>query len=312
MRRRSFLAGSGAGLLVAGCSRLGVIGDILGRNAESFVRPIEKASFRAPSRARPDARLAAAWIGHATVLIQLEDKFVLTDPVFTDTVGQISKRLVEPGIPAEALPPIDAVVISHMHFDHLSQGSLELIEARTRVIYLPEGGVLYAPRSRAPTIELPSWQAYEIDGLRVTAVPVKHRGGRYGADEAWMKTSFTGYVIEYRGLSVYFGGDTGFTRAFRETARRFPRLDLAVLPIAPLHPRDFMCRSHLDPREALDAFRDLKARSFLAMHFDTFVNSLDEYGEAPARLRALLPKYGLDERRVAILKHGEQRVFVPR
>ena len=97
---------------------------------------------------------------------------------------------------------------------------------------------MYVPSSRAPTIELPSYQSYEIDGLRVTAVPVEHNGWRYSGDREWMTKSFTGYVIEYRGLSVYFGGDTAYTPAFRETRARFPHLDLAILPIAPLHPRD--------------------------------------------------------------------------
>jgi L-ascorbate metabolism protein UlaG (beta-lactamase superfamily) len=77
-------------------------------------------------------------------------------------------------------------------------------------------------------------------------------------------------------------------------------------------PRSFMCRYHIDPREALEAFRDLGADAMVPMHFDTFVNSLDEYGEAPKQLRALLPEYALDERRVAVLRHGEQRVFVAR
>jgi len=171
---------------------------------------------------------------------------------------------------------------------------------------------VYVPRSAVPVVELPSWQSHEVDGLRVTAVPVKHNGWRYSGDRAWMTRSYTGYVIEYRGVSAYFGGDTAYTRAFRDTRARFDRLDLAILPIAPIHPRSFMCRSHTDPEEALRAFEDLGARYFLAVHYDTFVNSLDEYGEAPRALRQLLPRYGLDEERVAVLDHGGQRVFLRR
>ena len=161
-------------------------------------------------------------------------------------------------------------------------------------------------------VELPSWQSHEVAGLRVTAVPVKHNGWRYTADRDWMTRSYTGYVIEYRGVSVYFGGDTAYTPAFRETRERFTRLDLAILPIAPIHPRSFMCKSHVDPREALRAFGDLGARYMLPMHYDTFVNSLDGYGEAPLVLRELLPRFDLDEQRVAVLEHGEQRVFLRR
>src|SRR5689334_12143871 len=82
---------------------------------------------------RPEARLAALWVGHATVLLQLDDRFVLTDPVFAHTLAQASPRLVEPGLDPERLPPLAAVVVSHMHFDHLSFGSLDAIERRTPV-----------------------------------------------------------------------------------------------------------------------------------------------------------------------------------
>jgi N-acyl-phosphatidylethanolamine-hydrolysing phospholipase D len=295
-----------------GCDRVSLFATFVGRNVATLARPMQPAPFKSKHPARPDARLAALWVGHATVLIQIEDRFVLTDPVFTSSVGQVSKRFVEPGIDPAHLPRIDAALISHMHFDHLSLGSLDLIEPRLARVYLPEGGAVYVPGSGVPTIELLAWHSHEVSGLRVTAVPVRHNGWRYAGDRSWMTHSFTGYVVEYRGLTVYFGGDTAYTRAFLETRRRFPNIDLAVLPIAPIHPRSFMCRYHIDPREALEAFRDLGADAMLPMHFDTFVNSLDEYGEAPRQLRALLPEYALDERRVAVLRHGEQRVFVAR
>ncbi len=299
-------------LLAFGCERASLVARFIGRNFASLGRPMDRLPSRITHPARPEARLAALWVGHATVLVQLDDKFILTDPVFTDTVGQISKRLVEPGIEASNLPPIDAVLVSHMHFDHLSLRTLDLIEDKVRRIYLPEGGLVYVPSSGVSTIELPAWHAHEHGGLRVTAVPVRHLGFRYGGDRAWMTRSFTGYVVEYNGLTVYFGGDTAYTRSFGDTGARFPGIDLAILPIAPIHPRWFMCRAHTNPHEALLAFRDLGAKHLLPMHFDTFVNSLDEYGEAPRALRALLSAHGLDEQRVALLRHGEQRVFVQR
>jgi L-ascorbate metabolism protein UlaG (beta-lactamase superfamily) len=294
------------------CERASLFARFVTRNVETLGAATRPAPFDVVEPRRNDARLAALWVGHATVLVQLDDKFILTDPVFTSSVGQVSKRLVAPGLRAERLPSIDATLISHLHFDHLSLGSLDLIEPKLRRIYLPEGGAIYVPASRVPIVELPRWRSHEVSGLRVSAVPVRHNGWRYAGDRSWMTESYTAYVVEYRGLTVYFGGDTGYTSAFRETARRFPSIDLAILPIAPVNPRSFMCRYHIDPKEALQAFRDLRARSMLAMHFDTFVNSLDEYGEAPRLLRELLPEYELTERRVAVLRHGEQRVFVPR
>lgn len=310
MKLRAFIPTLLVVLSVSACGRGGLFFEFLSRNVATLGRASLPAPMKTDTPARPEARLAALWVGHATTLVQIEDRFILTDPVFTESVGQISRRIVQPGLDVQDLPPIDAVLVSHLHFDHLSLGSLDLIEHATRRIFLPEGGGVYVPSARVPTIELPSWQSYEVDGLRVTSVPVKHNGWRYSGDREWMTRSYTGYVVEYRGISVYFGGDTGYTRAFETTRRRFPNLDLAILPIAPIHPRDFMCRNHTDPAEALQAFNDLGARYLLAMHYDTFVNSLDEYGEAPRALRALLKGQGLDERRVAILVQGEQRVFL--
>src|SRR5690606_10549176 len=138
------------------------------------------------------------------------------------------------------------------------------------------GGAVYVPRSRPLPTELASWQSVELDGLRITAVPVGHVGWRYLGDWAWMTTSYTGYVIEYAGHSVYFGGDTSFVpAAFRETRRRLGPFDLALLPIAPLRPRELMCQVHVDPAEALEAFELLGACYMLPIHYDTFAKSFD-------------------------------------
>ena len=261
---------------------------------------------------RPDARLAVLWVGHATALIQMDDKLILTDPVFTTTVGAFAKRLVEPGLDPEDLPRVDAVLISHMHFDHLSMGSLSMIEPKVRALFVPEGGLVYVPNFSFDAFELPTWKTWSLGDLRITAVPVRHSGYRYGADDAWMKKSFTGYVIEYHGLSVYFGGDTAYTRdSFTRTRARFPSLDLALIPIAPIHPRAHMASRHIDPAEAVQAFLDLGARRMIPIHFDTFANGKDVFGEAPATLRRVMEERGLQHGEVQILGFGEQRILIP-
>jgi N-acyl-phosphatidylethanolamine-hydrolysing phospholipase D len=259
-----------------------------------------------------DARLAVVWVGHATALIQIDDKVVLTDPVFTSSVGQFSKRLVEPGIDPKDLPPIDAVLISHMHFDHLSLGSLAEIEPKVRTALLPAGGAAYLTDWYSfPAHELRTWQAWEKDGLRVTAVPVDHVGWRYGVDEAWMTHSFTGYVIEYHGLKVYFGGDSAYDqRMFVETGERFPKLDLALLPIAPIEPRSVMRRFHMDPREAVQAFVDLDAARMVPIHYGTFITSTDDPGDPLRELVSAQKKLDLGTRAIVPMAIGERRVFV--
>lgn len=260
---------------------------------------------------RKDARLAVLWIGHATALIQIDDKYILTDPVFTSTVGQLSKRVVEPGLDPKALPPLDAVLISHMHFDHLSLGSLDMIDKKVRQLLLPRGGLTYLTDFAFNALELRTWQPWEKDGLRITAVPVDHVGYRYGIDDAWMKESFTGYVIQYHGITVYFGGDSGYdTRDFVSTRDRFPEIDLALLPIAPIEPREFLRHYHMDPAEALQAFFDLGARWMVPIHYDTFINSTDKPGDALRLLERAEKSVGFGARKVVPLKIGEQYVFM--
>ncbi|HEU4536633.1 MAG TPA: MBL fold metallo-hydrolase, partial [Polyangiaceae bacterium] len=163
----------------------------------------------------------------------------------------------------------------------------------------------------APLGRFASWAS--PDGLRITAVPVDHVGGRYGLDQLWMgETAHAGYVISYHGYNVYFGGDTAYKKEFFEaTRRRFPKLDLAILPIAPINPRDFMEKTHMDPAEALRAFADLGAERMMPIHFDTFINSTDREGEARERFRGLVAARKLGDK-VSVLEIGERRVFVAR
>lgn len=286
---------------------------ILSGNASALVAPIRRLTSRIIDPMRKDARLAVLWVGHATVLVQMDDKFILTDPILTDEAGRISQRLVEPGIAPEHVPAIDAALISHMHFDHLSLGTLEMLAPKIRNLYVPEQGLVYIPDFGFPAMELSRWERADVDGLAITAVPVAHSGWRYGADIDWATKSFTGYVVQYHGLTVYFGGDTAYTKDdFRETQRRFPSIDLAILPIAPIHPRSIMKKRHMDPVEAVHAFLDLRARWMLPMHFETFINSADEPGEPERVLREAMRARDLTEEQVKILHIGEQRVLVVR
>lgn len=295
------------------CNAIRVTNGAVYRSATGMFSSPRKVPNKITMPVREDARLALLWIGHATVLLQLDDRFVLTDPFLTTTAGMVTKRLVEPGIDPANLPPLDVVLISHMHVDHLSYGSLDLLEKKPRQLLVPEGGLVYIPNYRFATDELKTWERWESDGLRVTAVPVAHVGWRYGLDDAWMEKSYTGYVIEYNGMTVYFGGDTGYdSTMFKETGKRFPHIDLALLPVAPLHPREFSKTRHTGPQEALQIYRDLGARTMVPIHFDTYPESIDSLGEAPATLRALKAAQHLNDEQVFIMRIGEQRVLIPK
>lgn len=296
-------------LALAGC----VASRFLGETASTLVSTPRKIEHKITNPTRNDARLAALWIGHATFLVQIDDRFVLTDPVFTSTVGMLTKRLVEPGLDPANLPKLDAVLISHLHFDHLSLGSLEMIEKKVGTLILPREGTTYLTDFAFPAIELHTWQTWEKDGLRITAAPIDHLGFRYGADRAWMQHAFTGYLIEYHGIRVYFSGDTAYDGTlFAEAGRRFPAIDLALLPISPLEPRELMRPLHMNPTDAVRAFVDLGAKRMIPMHYDTFINPEDPPGGALRELGEATNAMVSGDRQVIPLAIGEQRVLIPR
>jgi N-acyl-phosphatidylethanolamine-hydrolysing phospholipase D len=306
-----------AWLLLAMALLLGACNPKWGRlatdNVLAWFQPLRRVPHKIHQPIREDARIAVLWVGHATMLVQLDDKLILTDPVFVDSVGQVSPRLVEPGLDIADVPHLHAVLISHMHFDHLSPKTLQMLEDRIGQVVVPEGGLVYLPDSPFAARELKWWQSFDIDGMRITAVPVEHTGFRYGVDGAWLPRAFTGYVVEYHGLTLYFGGDTAYAQPlFAETARRFPHIDLALLPIAPIEPRRFMGLHHVDPDEAVRAFLDLHADHMVPIHYDTFVNSADEPGDALRLLRAAVKQRGLTDAQVHVVDFGEQWVVMPR
>ena len=188
-----------------------------------------------------------------------------------------------------------------------------MIEPKVKELLVPKGGLVYVPNFRFETDEVGWWHTWQSGDLKVTGVPVEHVGFRYGVDYAWMKTSFTGWVFEYHGMTVYFGGDTAYVEEnFKKTAERFPHIDVALLPIAPIHPRDFMKHTHVDPKEAVQAFLDLGADRMIPVHYDTFINSEDEPGEPRRVLEEVMKARGLGADKVQILAIGEQRVIIPR
>ena len=304
----------------ASCTATALIGLALAAStlacthADGRAEGTSAADFEPPKHDKPrsdDARLSIQWIGHATMLVQMDDKFILTDPFLSSRMALVQGRLVGPGVSAEELPPIDAVLISHMHPDHLSLGSLGRIQHKVSRLFVPQGGLVYIPNYSFDTRELRTWQSFESGGLKITSVPVHHVGGRYGIDEKWMSKSFTGYVVEYHGLSVFFAGDTAYdARDFKRTGRTFPKLDVALLPIAPIAPYKRMRKVHMDPDGALDALVDLGAATMIPMHFDT-LRSDDAPGQARERLVAEAHARGLDGR-VDVLHVGERAVLIPR
>jgi N-acyl-phosphatidylethanolamine-hydrolysing phospholipase D len=258
----------------------------------------------------PNPTLAVSWVGHATVLIQIHDRIIITDPFLTNTMGFVAKRFVKAGLDPKLLSRVDATVVSHIHFDHFDYGSLDMLP-KNGILAVPEGAAEYTPDfGFKEFFEMKTWEVVERDGIRITAVPAQHFTGRYGFDAAWLGSlGYTGYVIEVDGITVFFAGDTGYKQEmFKEIGRRF-KIDLALIPIAPGSMTGVGGRIHVGPAGALMIYKDLGAKFIMPMHFGTlFYGSDANPNEAINRLRELAAQEGLSDKIVG-LEIGEQRII---
>jgi len=272
--------------------------------------PIPAAPHMIATPVLPGAQLAVSWVGHATVLIQMHDKLIITDPFFTNTIGIVARRSVKPGLDPNILTKVDFTLVSHLHFDHFNFGSLDMLPKGGELV-IPNGALQYTPDLGFKDVdELKPWESIERDGVRITAVPVQHFTGRYGFDGAWLGTlGYTGYVIEYRGLVVFFAGDTGYNpEMFKEIGRRY-KVDVAIIPIAPGGGSGIGGRVHVNPVGALTILKEVGAKYVLPMHHGTlFYGSDANPTEAIDRLRDAAEKEGLTDKVIA-LKMGEQKII---
>ena len=221
-----------------------------------------------PSRVEP-GQIAVTFIGHSTFLIRSASMVMITDPVFTTNAGPFGRlgprRVRPPAIALRDLPPVDLVLLSHNHYDHLQRPSLRALSGASIVTALGVGR--HVP-SEGGVQELDWWQQVDIGGATVTAVPAQHFSARTPWDRN--ETLWSGLVVEVDGVTMYFAGDTGYSPHFAEIGDRFPSIDVTLLPIGAYEPRWFMEPMHMNPDEAVRAHLDAGARVSLGMHFGTF------------------------------------------
>jgi L-ascorbate metabolism protein UlaG (beta-lactamase superfamily) len=257
-----------------------------------------------------NVKLAVSWVGHATALIQIYDKIFITDPLFTNTIGMVVKRAVKPGLDPALLTKVDFTLISHIHFDHLSYGSLAMLPKNETLVF-PDGLAEYVPEFGFREVdEMKPWDVIEGDSVRITAVPVQHFNGRYDFDRGWMgERGYTGYVIEYKGIVVFFAGDTGYnSELFKEIGRRF-KIDLAIIPIAPSSGSGLGSPVHASPLGALAIFKDVGAHYMMPIHFGTMLFGSTANPQGPIdQLRASAANEGISGQIIG-LDAGEQRIL---
>lgn len=218
----------------------------------------------------------AVWVGHATYLINTGDITVLSDPIFSERASPVGfagpKRLIPPAIAIDELPSIDAVVISHNHYDHLDLPSLKALQKANpkMVILVPQGDKALLDSHKLNNVtQFRWWQDIKIKQSKITFTPVQHWSGRglTGRNSSW----WGGWYVNSPGLSVYHAGDTGYSNDFVTTKERMGAPDYAFIPIGAYKPRWFMKNQHVDPAEALQIALDLETKQAFGMHWATFI-----------------------------------------
>lgn len=254
------------------------------------------------------ATVAVTWAGHASWVLAIGGLTVLTDPVWSRRIFGTPARITPVGVRWEDLPPIDAVVISHNHFDHLDAPTLRRLPRHTPV-FVPAGlGRWFRRRRFTRVTELDWWEGAELHGVRFDFVPAHHWSKRTLTDTC--RSLWGGWVLtDQHRQSVYFAGDTGYGHWFEEIGRRHPGLDLALLPIGAYEPRWWLSDVHTDPDEAVRAFEDLGARNMAPMHWATFVLSAEPVLEPLTRVRAAWERTGRPRRQLWDLPVGGSRLL---
>lgn len=238
------------------------------------------------------------WSGRASTIIRFSGRTILTDPVWSRSVGFVVKRLTEPSPAWADVPPPTLVAISHNHYDHLDAATLRRVGRETPVA-VPRGvGAWFRRRGFRNVHEFEWWQTREFDGVAATFVPSRHFSGRTLWDRN--QSLFGGWILESGSRKVYHSGDTGYFRGFQEIGDRFRRLDVACLPIGAYLPPWIMRDVHTNPEEAGQAFLDVRARRMLPIHWGTFRLSDEAMDEPPRLLRAFLAARGVEPDRLLL------------
>lgn len=249
------------------------------------------------------------WIGHSSFVVRMDGVTFLTDPMFSDRASPFSfigpRRMVPPGVPLEALPPVNFVLLSHDHYDHVDKPTIQQLARRGGRFVVPLGLAEWIRDGGGMAIELDWWQEIELNGVRIHCVPAQHFSGRSLRDQR--RRLWAGWVVSGNTRRFYYAGDTGYSADFRVIGERLGPIDLATVPIGAYLPTAMMHHVHTTPEEALQIGRDVRAARIVAMHFGTFDLSDEPPDEPPRRFREEAERLGLGPDRAWILKVGETR-----
>lgn len=258
--------------------------------------------------------LQVTWIGHSTFLIQLAGKNILTDPIFGNATV-LFPRILPPGISLADLPPIDYVIISHNHLDHMDYRALLALQQRAPALQLlvPRGDQRHLLKwgfRPEQVIEGYWWEQYKLGDLQFSFLPAYHWSQRRLFDKN--KSLWGSWLIESANRRLYFAGDTAYAGHFKTIAEEFGPIDLAFLPIAPCEPRKYLYTAHINAAEAGQAFLDLGAQLLVPMHWGTFHFGSDAFDTPIRQIKRWWSKtlpQDLALSRLQIMRFGETRDF---
>jgi N-acyl-phosphatidylethanolamine-hydrolysing phospholipase D len=250
------------------------------------------------------------WLGHASFFCRIAGKTILTDPYLTAYAGPAGfgpRRYVKSGIAIKDLPPIDIMVVSHNHYDHLDERALAQLADKNRmtVIVPLKLGDFFRKRGFGHVVEMDWHDELVLNDLKVTALPVVHWSRRVGFD--YNTSLWAGFAFKGPDQNLFFGGDSGYGPTFKETGERYGPFDTALLGIGAYAPREMMKASHATPEEAVQIGQDLRAHTLVGMHWGTVVLTQEPPFEPPERFVSAGKEAGLADDAVWVMKIGESR-----
>ncbi len=257
--------------------------------------PILPAPYHPDPSSWDSSTITAAWIGHATVLLNFFGTTIITDPVFSERIGlDIAglftigpQRLVSPALTVEQLPPIDLILLSHAHMDHLDTSTLRKFSRTTPIVIAKNTFDVIEGIGFESIYEMDWGDWTQVGDVRIDAFEVKHFGWRYPWEKDrsrgyWNGRSYNAYLLSKNGSRILFGGDTAYQEKFNVLKDRNLSVDLAILPIGAYDP---WIHNHASPEQALEMADHMGARSMMPIHWRTFIQSEEPTFDPIQRLK---------------------------
>ena len=253
------------------------------------------------------------WLGHAAFLLHLDGVTVLTDPFLSDNASPFPPfgppRLAGPGMAVGDLPPVDVLLVTHNHYDHLSEDTVAALPGKDHMTVIAPLGLASFFRDRGFTrVDEVDWgDTVDVNGIAVTALPVVHFSARSLFDRN--ETLWAGYAVRTSGHRLFFSGDTGYGSVFRDVVAAHGPFDFGLLPIGAYEPRALMRAVHVTPEEAVAVARDIGAGTIVAHHWGTIRLTDEPFLEPPGRFMEAGRKAGFTNKDLWVLKIGETRAL---